>query len=468
MKNFQIIQILILVVFFLGMGSQALSAPQGLAQDAYTIFEKNCFSCHAAGGFAAAFLLIEEHSELIKENGPVVPGDPDASRLYKRLLGEGGALMPFGGPPLPDAEIETIKNWILDGALDWAALPVPSVNHAVSEMPIRPGDTFTVDINAEIAFDLGQWQLDIAFDPAALEAIDISEGDFLTMGGGTTTFQGGSIDNAAGSITGLSAERQGDQGVTGAGTLLQVGFKAKSSGETKLTLQNLQFDAITGGNAAVESYEITLTIEEQVIAGDANRDGKVNILDLVLVAQQFGQSMPADSPADVTGDGVVNILDLVRVAQNFGNTAASAAPVTITESVDSAMVETWIAQARLKDDGSLAFKQGIENLQNLLASLIPEKTALHRNYPNPFNPETWIPYQLAAPAEVALTIYDMNGQLVRRLAVGHQAAGMYQSRSRAVYWDGRNQLGESVASGLYFYTLTADNFTATRRMVILK
>ena len=467
MKNFQIIQILMLVVFFLGMGSQSLAAPQGLAQDAYDIFERSCFSCHGPEGIYKAVLLIE-HSALIKEGGPVVPGDPDASRLYKRIRGEGGPQMPLGGPPLPDAEIETIKNWILDGALDWAALPVPSVNHAVSQAPIRPGDTFTVDINAEIAFDLGQWQLDIVFDPAALEAVNVSEGDFLTMSGGTTAFQAGSIDNAAGNITGLSAERDDDQGVTGAGTLLQVGFKAKSSGETKLALQNLQFDAITGGNAAVESYEIALTIEEQVIAGDANRDGQVNILDLVLVAQQFGQSMPADSPADVTGDGVVNILDLVRVAQNFGNTAASAAPVTITESVDSAIVETWIAQARLKDDGSLAFKQGIENLQNLLASLIPEKTALHRNYPNPFNPETWIPYQLATPAEVALTIYDMNGQLVRRLAVGHQAAGMYQSRSRAVYWDGRNQLGESVASGLYFYTLTADNFTATRRMVILK
>ena len=467
MKNFHIIQILMLVVFLLAIGSQALSAPQGLAQDAYDIFKQNCLRCHGSGGIAA-FLLIEDYSALTAENGPVVPGDLDASRLYKRLLGEGGALMPFGGPPLPDEEIETIKNWILDGALDWAALPIPSVNHTLSEPPIRSGDTFTVDISAETAFDLAKWQLDIAFDPAALEAVNVSEGDFLTMGGGTTTFQAGSIDNAAGNITGLSAERPGDQGVSGAGTLVQVGFKAKSSGETKLTLQNFQFDDITGGNAAVELYEITLTIEEQLIAGDVNRDGKVNILDLVLVAQQLGQSVPADSPADVTGDGVVNILDLVRVAQNFGNTAVSAAPVTSTENVDSAMVETWIAQARLKDDGSLIFKQGIENLQNLLASLIPEKTALHRNYPNPFNPETWIPYQLAAPAEVALTIYEMNGQLIRRLAVGHQAAGMYQSRSRAVYWDGRNQLGESVASGLYFYTLTADNFTATRRMVILK
>ena len=122
----------------------------------------------------------------------------------------------------------------------------------------------------------------------------------------------------------------------------------------------------------------------------------------------------------------------------------------------------------MEDDGSLAFKQGIKNLENLLASLIPEETALFANYPNPFNPETWIPYQLAEPADVTLAIYDMNGQLVRRLVVGHQAAGMYQSRSRAAYWDGRNQLGESVASGLYFYTLTAGDFTETRRMLILK
>ena len=313
---------------------------------------------------------------------------------------------------------------------------------------------------------LAKWYLDIAFDSAALEAIDVSEGDFLKMGGVTTIFQGGTIDNAVGNITELSAERDGDQGVSGTGTLLQVEFKAKSSGETTLTLQNLQFDAIAGGNVSVESHEITLTVEEQLIAGDVNGDGKVNVLDLVLVAQQFGKDVPANSPADVTGDGVVNILDLVRVAQEFAGSPA--APAVRIESIDTALIETWIAQARLEDDDSLAFKQGIENLQALLASLIPKETALLRNYPNPFNPETWIPYQLAAPAEVALTIYDMDGQMVRRLAVGHQAAGMYQSRSRAIYWDGRNQFGESVASGLYFYTLTAGDFTATRRMVILK
>ena len=100
--------------------------------------------------------------------------------------------------------------------------------------------------------------------------------------------------------------------------------------------------------------------------------------------------------------------------------------------------------------------------------IIPDKTTMDQNYPNPFNPETWIPYQLSESADVTVSIYSMNGVLVRTLALGHQAAGIYQSKSRAAYWDGRNELGESVASGVYLYTLAADEFTATRKMLILK
>ena len=99
---------------------------------------------------------------------------------------------------------------------------------------------------------------------------------------------------------------------------------------------------------------------------------------------------------------------------------------------------------------------------------IPEETALLSNYPNPFNPETWIPYQLAKPADVTLTIYDINGRVVRNLDLGHQRAGMYQRRTRAAYWDGKNAVGEPVASGVYFYTLTAGDFNATRKMLIRK
>ena len=99
---------------------------------------------------------------------------------------------------------------------------------------------------------------------------------------------------------------------------------------------------------------------------------------------------------------------------------------------------------------------------------LPDKNALLPNYPNPFNPETWIPYQLSAAADVTVSIHSVAGKLVRTLTLGHQAAGIYRNRSRAVYWDGRNQLGEPVASGLYFYTLTAGDFTATRKMLIRK
>ena len=103
-----------------------------------------------------------------------------------------------------------------------------------------------------------------------------------------------------------------------------------------------------------------------------------------------------------------------------------------------------------------------------LTEMRPDQTALLANYPNPFNPETWIPYQLAASADVTLTIYAMDGRAVRTLALGHQPIGMYQDRSRAAYWDGRNSIGEPVASGVYFYTLTAGDFTATRKLLILK
>ena len=341
----------------------------------------------------------------------------------------------------------------------------PGIGYTFSPTPIHPGDTFTLDISAKNIFDMAGWQFDIVFDPTALETIDVSEGDFLKMDGSSTFFQGGTIDNVAGKIGGLSAARFSLQGASGTGVLLQVTFKAKSAGETELTLQNLEFAAVTGQHIPVGPQQISITVAEQLATGDVNRDGRVSILDLVLVAQQLGNRVPPDSPVDINGDGVVNIFDIVPIAQ--GIASASAAPIGV-ESVDAAMIEAWIAQARLEDDGSLAFKQGIANLEKLLASLIPEATALLANYPNPFNPETWIPYQLAESGEVTLTIYDMNGKMVRRLEVGYKAAGMYRSRNRAAYWDGRNQLGEQLASGVYFYTLMAGDFTATRRLVILK
>ena len=200
---------------------------------------------------------------------------------------------------------------------------------------------------------------------------------------------------------------------------------------------------------------------------DVNLDGVVNISDLVMVAGRLGQSGP--NAADVNGDGVVNVQDLILVAGALGQAPAApslhpAALATFT----TADIRGWLTQAQGLDLTDPKLQSGIRFLEQLLLVLVPKETALLPNYPNPFNPETWIPYHLAKDADVALTIYAIDGQVVRRLALGHQLAGMYQNRSRAAYWDGRNAFGEPVASGVYFYTLTAGDFIATRKMLIRK
>ncbi len=203
-------------------------------------------------------------------------------------------------------------------------------------------------------------------------------------------------------------------------------------------------------------------------AEDVNRDGVVDLQDLIFVASQLGQS-EQESDADVNADGIVNIEDILLVAAALEN--GSSAPSSRSHPIDlltAAEVRDWLSQARQVSSNTPTLQKGIARLEQLLTVLIPEKTVLLPNYPNPFNPETWIPYQLANSAEVTLRIYSATGHLVRVLKLGHQPAGIYQHQSRAAYWDGKNERGEPVASGVYFYTLSADDVTATRRMVIRK
>ena len=205
-----------------------------------------------------------------------------------------------------------------------------------------------------------------------------------------------------------------------------------------------------------------------VISEDVNDDGVVDVQDLVYVTRQYGQT--GANSADVNDDGVVNIDDVILVAAVLDADAA-AAPSLYSGSLEwlsVSNVRQWLSEARERDFTDPSVRKGILFLEQLLASMVPKETALLANYPNPFNPETWIPYQLAKDADVTLTIYAVNGHVVRKLALGHQPAGMYQNRSRAAYWDGRNAFGEPVASGVYFYVLTAGDFTATRKMLIRK
>ena len=203
---------------------------------------------------------------------------------------------------------------------------------------------------------------------------------------------------------------------------------------------------------------------------DVTGNGKVNVNDLVEVARNYGKTVGggANRKADVNGDGKVDVDDILAVIEAVD--AAAGAPALTqadieTGSLQAADVQQWIRDAKEAN----ADPAGIAALERLLTSLsrrdlpVPKETVLLANYPNPFNPETWIPYQLSAAAEVTVTIHSSDGKLVRTLEFGQLPAGIYQTKGRAAYWDGRNALNEPVASGVYFYTLTAGDFKATRK-----
>lgn len=152
------------------------------------------------------------------------------------------------------------------------------------------------------------------------------------------------------------------------------------------------------------------TIRPVSLAEDINDNDVVNVQDLVFLSSNLDKRDKNET--DVNGDGVVDIVDLVKVAGAIGKTTGS----PLVSGYDISVTPTLLT-----------------------------------NYLNPFNPETWIPYQLAASTDVTLTIYMMDGRVVCTLALGHQRIGTYQDRSRAGYWDGKNSIGEPVASGVFLY-----------------
>ena len=336
---------------------------------------------------------------------------------------------------------------------------------------------FLIHLNAANMKELAGWQTDILFDPAILKANSIAEGNFLKQGNVQTYFRSGTIDNTTGRITGISAARLASGGVDGSGTLLAINFTLKKAKGTRISLRNFKAGDSNGKPILATSPKFRIHVEAEtapptptIPAWDVNEDGVTDVTDVQLVTAALGQSPPTSSRTDVNGDGTVDGADLALVAAHLGeknDTTASAAPKQMTDTTRKT-IQDALYILRVADDGSPIFARGLRNIQALLALFIPEETALLTNYPNPFNPETWIPYQLAEPAEVTLRIYAINGELVRTLALGHQPAGIYQTRTRAAYWDGKNALGEPVASGIYFYTLTTSEFTSTRKMLIRK
>ena len=259
---------------------------------------------------------------------------------------------------------------------------------------------------------------------------------------------------------------------SGGGVLSGTSVMSNNNGRAESTLTlgpdpgtNSVTVSVTG---IQEEQTVTAIAEPPPIPQDVNRDDVVNILDLVFVASALGDEGQG-LVADVNEDGIVNILDLVSVAGALGDVAAAPslhpqalAMLTATD------VGQWLAQAGELDLADATSSQGLVFLKQLLAALTPADTALMPNYPNPFNPETWIPYRLAEDSHVTMTIFNSNGMMIRRLDMGHQLAGFYESRSQAIHWDGRNEFDEGVASGVYFYHLSAGDYSATRKMLVVK
>ena len=329
-----------------------------------------------------------------------------------------------------------------------------SITPAVVESP-AVGEQFVINVSIAGGEDVQGYQVAVRYAKGSLKYVSHTPGDYLPgdVFIGPTVLDPGYVSL---NITSPAGAGNGD------GTLATITFEVVTLKESRLTLSAILSDS--NGESLFSFVNHARVMEPP---WDVNGDGSVDIFDLSFVASRFGQGGQAQ--ADVNRDGVIDIKDLVLVAGavSYDAGAPAASPQALTM-VTPADVQAWINQAQVLDLTDVRTHRGILLLEQLLVSLVPKETTLLPNYPNPFNPETWIPYQLAHDADVTFTIYDIKGVTVRQLDLGHQPVGFYTDRVRAAYWDGRNVHGEKVASGIYFYQLWAGDYTDLRRMVILK
>ena len=316
--------------------------------------------------------------------------------------------------------------------------------------------------------------IDVEFDNVAHLALLKSSGDRQEGAGATALpnpFVVEAMDEHGKPIVGRTVQFDI---LGGGGTLSAKTVETDARGKARVTFTLGSSQGVNKVRASAEGIQSWVlftavgTEDAPQLVADVNGDGVTNLADLAIVAQAMGKPVE-NLRADVNGDGVVDGEDFALVAAHLGEgEAAAPSQAALPAGLTLEKVEWALNLLHAENTGSPAFRRGIAKLEGILALLVPDKTLLLANYPNPFNPETWIPYQLANPAEVTVTIYAADGKLVRTLTLGQMPAGVYQRKDRAAYWDGRNAQGEPVASGVYFYTLSAGDFSATRKMVIRK
>ena len=237
----------------------------------------------------------------------------------------------------------------------------------------------------------------------------------------------------------------------------------------------------------IEVNQVLKIIEEgnQPPRGDVNLDGKINIIDLLIIVAHIGESSTSNTRYDINRDRKIDLEDVISVIKSIEENQEAAAP-TLTKHtlpISGKQITNNTSLSEIEIALLLSFYEKIEELSDNTAQItivkqflekllmpvkVPMKTKLHANYPNPFNPETWIPYQLAEDSDLTIRIYDSSGKIVKTIHTGLQKSGYYISRDKAAHWNGANESGEKVASGVYYYELETPKYKQTRKLVIIK
>lgn len=354
----------------------------------------------------------------------------------------------------------------------------------IAEQHVDIDTTFNVDVRIKRAENMAGFQVSLNYDTYRLQFIGIQEGNALSKDGLTTFWRDPDIDTETGIIVNAASIITGAGGVNVEDDALMIlTFKAKEVGRTRVSFQEIKISDPDSKSLPFRAISAFIDISPP---WDVVPDSVIDVLDMVAVGQHLDNSQFAalfsvqgdvesipdtdEYNPDVDRNGTVNVDDLILVSNHFGEVYNdSDADQQLSPRAEILRAYDMINAAPY---GSPDIRKLQVHLTWLLAmdraTSLSASNRLLPNYPNPFNPDTWLPYYLAYASDVTISIYSASGQLVRRLNLGHREAGFYTARGKAVRWDGRNHSGEELASGLYFYVMRAGDFTATRKMLLVE
>ena len=379
----------------------------------------------------------EENNELATH----VPGPPFGG--MERAPTEGGVIALHPGIA-GAADVGAAFGW----TEPTASVTVSPVMMPPVEPPVEPEPTVEPTHMFEMELAPGLNMISLPLMPAE----SYTASSFADMIGATVVIQ---LDTAMQQFVGFTADQEGDGFVIEGGK----GYIVNVPGGGMVTFTGTAWGNTMEDAAAAPSVQLLSTAWAFVVSGD-------------LLETEAGVSYTVVARNHRTGEVATRLVS--SDYKEFNAVWADLTRKSVIEAGDKLEV-TLLDEWDNIVSGPFTHKVGIEDLRNAYLSLAltvgdvhPAETILGQNFPNPFNPETWIPYQLEKSADVSLQIYDTSGGIVRTIDLGFKSQGFYMTRSTAAYWDGRNNMGEQVASGVYFYSLQTPDFSATRKMLILK